>query len=302
MSISQYQAFIRTIELGNLTRAAEDLGYTQSGITHLLNSLESDCDLKLIVREKSGAYATADGEQLLPYFREICSVYEEMQEKLREIHRLEAGLVRIATFNSVSVQWLPGMLADFTGEHPNIEFRLMHGTSEECDDWIASGKVDCAFVCDTDSSKFPVYPLHDDPFMAVMPKDCELAAGKAVDIRKLVELPFIRLNDGLFIEDQEIIRIFRKYGLKPNVRFAETNDYAIAAMVEQGLGVSILPEMIVGRTGRNVAVRPLTTGDTRKIGIAVKNEKRINAATKEFIQCAQRWIGKRYGEAPGGDR
>ncbi len=299
MSISQYQAFIRTIELGNLTRAAEDLGYTQSGITHLLNSLESECDLKLIVREKSGAYATADGEQLLPYFREICGVYEEMQEKLREIHRLEAGLVRIATFNSVSVQWLPGMLADFTAEHPNIEFRLLHGTSEECDDWIASGKVDCAFVCYDKNIKYPLYPLHEDPFMAVMPKDCPLAEEETVDIAKLVELPFIRLNDGLFIEDQEIIQLFRKYGLKPNVRFAETNDYAIAAMVEQGLGVSILPEMIVGRTGRNIAVRPLTTRDTRRIGLIIKNEKRVNAATKEFIQCAQRWIEDRYGRIDG---
>ena len=70
-------------------------------------------------------------------------------------------------------------------------------------------------------------------------------------------------------------------------------------MVEQGLGVSILPEMIVGRTGRNIAVRPLTTRDTRRIGLIIKNEKRVNAATKEFIQCAQRWIEDRYGRIDG---
>ncbi|MBF1150623.1 MAG: LysR family transcriptional regulator, partial [[Eubacterium] sulci] len=87
MSISQYQAFLKTIELGNLTRAAEDLGYTQSGITHLLNSLESDCNLKLLVREKSGAYATADGEELMPYFEEICQSYDNLYRKLNDIHR-----------------------------------------------------------------------------------------------------------------------------------------------------------------------------------------------------------------------
>ena len=85
MSISQYQAFLKTIELGNLTRAAEDLGYTQSGITHLLNSLESDCNLKLLVREKSGAYATADGEELMPYFEEICQSYDNLSLR-RIIH------------------------------------------------------------------------------------------------------------------------------------------------------------------------------------------------------------------------
>ena len=76
MSISQYQAFLKTIELGNLTRAAEDLGYTQSGITHLLNSLESDCNLKLLVREKSGAYATADGEEIMLYVEAVWESYD----------------------------------------------------------------------------------------------------------------------------------------------------------------------------------------------------------------------------------
>ena len=101
MSLSQYQAFLKTIELGNLTRAAEDLGYTQSGITHLLNALEEKCDLKLIVREKSGAYATADGEEMMPYFQDICSAYDSMQTKLNEIHRLESGLIRISTFTEI---------------------------------------------------------------------------------------------------------------------------------------------------------------------------------------------------------
>ena len=238
MSISQYQAFLKTIELGNLTRAAEDLGYTQSGITHLLNSLESDCNLKLLVREKSGAYATADGEELMPYFEEICQSYDNLYRKLNDIHRLESGLIRISTFTSVSVQWLP------------------RG--------------------------------------AVVPADHPLAAEEKIAIDDLVKYDYIKLNDSSFSDVSEIAEVFNKHKVKPNVRFAEMNDYAVVAMVEKGLGVTLLPQMIVEKTSRNIAIRPLVSGEQRTLGIAVKNQNHLTASTKEFIKYTQEWVSEKY--------
>ena len=257
MSISQYQAFLKTIELGNLTRAAEDLGYTQSGITHLLNSLESDCNLKLLVREKSGAYATADGEELMPYFEEICQSYDNLYRKLNDIHRLESGLIRISTFTSVSVQWLPSIIAKFEKDYPLVRFELLHGSDVESEDWVRSGRVDCAFMSLSEETPFVTYPLHKDPMVAVVPADHPLAAEE-------------------------------------NVRFAEMNDYAVVAMVEKGLGVTLLPQMIVEKTSRNIAIRPLVSGEQRTLGIAVKNQNHLTASTKEFIKYTQEWVSEKY--------
>ena len=194
MSISQYQAFLKTIELGNLTRAAEDLGYTQSGITHLLNSLESDCNLKLLVREKSGAYATADGEELMPYFEEICQSYDNLYRKLNDIHRLESGLIRISTFTSVSVQWLPSIIAKFEKDYPLVRFELLHGSDVESEDWVRSGRVDCAFMSLSEEPPFVTYPLHKDPMVAVVPADHPLAAEEKIAIDDLVKYDYIKLS------------------------------------------------------------------------------------------------------------
>ena len=127
MSISQYEAFLKTIELGSLTKAAESLGYTQSGISHMLNALENECGLKLLVRDRSGVRITSDGQQLLPYFQGICNGQHDLSQKINEIHRLESGLVRVGTFTSVSAQWLPGMIKRFREDYPKIKFELLHG-------------------------------------------------------------------------------------------------------------------------------------------------------------------------------
>ena len=294
MSISQYQAFLKTIELGNLTRAAEDLGYTQSGITHLLNSLESDCNLKLLVREKSGAYATADGEELMPYFEEICQSYDNLYRKLNDIHRLESGLIRISTFTSVSVQWLPSIIAKFEKDYPLVRFELLHGSDIESEDWVRSGRVDCAFMSLSEETPFVTYPLHKDPMVAVVPADHPLAAEEKIAIDDLVKYDYIKLNDSSFSDVSEIAEVFNKHKVKPNVRFAEMNDYAVVAMVEKGLGVTLLPQMIVEKTSRNIAIRPLVSGEQRTLGIAVKNQNHLTASTKEFIQYKQEWVSEKY--------
>ncbi len=294
MSLSQYQAFLKTIELGNLTRAAEDLGYTQSGITHLLNALEDDCGLKLLVREKSGAYATSDGEMLIPYFEEICRSYDSLKSKLYAMRKLESGLVRIATFTSVSVQWLPGIIAAYVEDHPQVEFQLLQGTTEENMEWLKRGKVDCSFVSSIEGSSFPTFKLHSDPLVAVVPEGHELASQRTISVTDLARYPYIKLTEGTYTETKEIEDVFLRHNARPKVRFAEMNDYAVVAMVEKNLGVTLLPQMLVWKTTRKLAVRPLTSGEDRILGIAVKNIDQMNEATREFIKYAQRWVAQKY--------
>lgn len=296
MSLSQCRAFIKTIELGNLTRAAESLGYTQSGITHLLNSLETECGMKLLVREKSGAYPTADGEQLKPYIEEITQAYDNFEKKLSEIRNLETGLIRVATFTSVSVQWLPGIIANFEQDHPQVQFELMHDIDGTSAEWLRTGKVDCAFVSTNDALDFPTYELHKDPIVAVVPEDHPLAAEDEIAIEDLAEYPYIRLDDGTFREAGEISEIFHKHNVTPKVRFSEMNDYAVVAMVEQGLGVTILPQMIVYKTSRKIAVKPLKSSEERTLGLAVKNPEQLPLSTREFIRYTQDWVKKKYSD------
>lgn len=290
MSLSQYKAYLACIENGSLTRAAEELGYTQSGVTHLLNALEDTCNLKLLVRDKKKAYPTADGEVLIPYFQEIVEAYDRLESRLNEIHRLDAGLIRLACFTSVSVQWLPGIIADYTAAHPGVELKLYHGTSHENAEWIRAGKVDCAFVTMAEQFEFPVFKLHADPMVAIMPKSHPLAKEQAVRVEDLVQYPYIEILDDIAYETGDAQNIFLSHGVKPKVRFSESNDYAVVAMVEKGLGVSLLPQMLVRKTSRDLAIRPLASGEERVIGLAVRSEERMPPSTAAFIQYAKEWV------------
>ena len=130
--------------------------------------------------------------------------------------------------------------------------------------------------------------------VAVVPADHPLAAEEKIAIDDLVKYDYIKLNDSSFSDVSEIAEVFNKHKVKPNVRFAEMNDYAVVAMVEKGLGVTLLPQMIVEKTSRNIAIRPLVSGEQRTLGIAVKNQNHLTASTKEFIKYTQEWVSEKY--------
>lgn len=86
MSIYKYDAFLKTIEFGSITKAAEELGYTQPGLSHVLSSLETDLGVKNLFRDRSGVYLNQTGEDLIPYIRTVCEAENQLRKKISEIH------------------------------------------------------------------------------------------------------------------------------------------------------------------------------------------------------------------------
>lgn len=291
--ISQYQAFIKTIELGSLTRAAEALGYTQSGVTHLLDSLEKDCGLRLLLRDKAGVSITSEGRQLLPFFQALCAESHRLDEKINEIHRLESGLVRVGTFNSASAQWLPGIISKFRRAYPKIQFELHHGTNVQNMAWAESGRVDCSFVIMPAVGKLQTIFLRRDPIVAVLPEGHPLCGERVFPLAELAKQPYVELYEG--VED-EMSAVFTTNHLTPNTQFVESDDYAVIAMVEQGLGISVLPQLVLKGTSRRVVGKQLEVPAFRDLGVAFRDEKLLTNSAKRFLEYVRRWIKEEYGE------
>ncbi len=293
MSFSQYEALIKTIELGSLTRAAESLGYTQSGISHMLNSLENELGVKLLIRDRMGIRITSDGIQLLPYFHSVCSSQYTLNTKVQELQRLECGLVRVGTFTSVSGQWLPGILKKFRDDFPKIQFELLHGTNKDNEEWLVSGRIDCAFIRQPTDQNYVSIFLRKDPILAILPKHHELAGKTKFPVSALSKYPYIRLDDGI---NDEMSEIFEKTHITPATQFVVKDDYAIIAMVDSGLGISILPELMLKNSMLKVVRKPLDVPAYRNIAIAFKNQKSLSAITQRFMEYAQLWVQEEYGE------
>lgn len=287
MSINKYEVLLKVVELGSLTKAAEVLGFTQSGISHTISSLESEFGFSLLLRNRSGVKLTVNGEQVLQPIREILKWNEQLKQQVADIHGLETGTITIGTFTSVSVHWLPGMIKQFRQAYPYIEFKLMEGGYLEIEQWIEAGVIDFGFISLPTREKFEVFPLKQDRMLAILSKEHPLCNAPYMPLAQIAHEDFIIPKPG---SDYDVRRVLERAGIKPNIKFSAGDDYAIIAMVENGLGISILPELVITRQKHNVAVLELEERSFRSLGIAVHDLKYASPATKRFLKYVQTWL------------
>lgn len=281
MSIQKYKSFLKAVETGSFTKAAEVLDYSQSGISRMINDLEQEWDVTLLERGKSGIRLTSDGLEILPYIQKICYDYERLQMKVDEINGIQSGLIRIGTFSSVATHWLPNIIREFQKDYPNIEYELLLGDYTEIEEWIQTGRVDCGFLRLPTKTDLETIFLEDDKLMAIIPENHSLKDCENFPVKALCDEPFMLLEKG---DKAEISEIFERNNLTPNVRFATWDDYAVMSMVESGLGLSILPQLIMKRVPYKVLAKELDVPAYRKIGLALKDKKTASVAVKRFIE------------------
>ena len=288
MNISKYQIFLKVVSCGSFSKAAEALSFTQYGISHAINSLENELGVMLLSRNRGGVVLTADGRAVLPKIEKLCAAHHSLMQTVEGLKDMDSGLVKIATFSSVSAQWLPGILKSFGEIYPNIEFDVITSDFyEQVEEWILKGTVDCGFLRLPSVKRLHTYALHQDVLQIILPCDHPLAGRDPFPTEALATEPFIQLEEG---EDYEIRAAFDEMGVRPHVKYTAREDRTILAMVSKGLGISLLPELMVRHSPYPVtACRPPMTF-YRNIGIAVKDEKALSASTQRFVSYVRGWV------------
>ena len=184
MSIRKYIAYLRTVETGSITQAANELGYTQSAVSKMISDLEQDWQVKLLTRNHSGIEISSDGMVLLPTIREIVKDYED----------------------------LPEILKDFHQRYPNIQIQLLTGEYYEISEWLRRGAIDCGFLVTPVSNDFEPTPILHDTMVAILPQDHPMAHAPVFPLEQLPHETFVRLME---MEDYEFNRILDQYNVHP---------------------------------------------------------------------------------------
>lgn len=281
MNIQKYLAFVKAVEYGSFTKAADALNYTQSGISRMINDLESEWGVSLLERGRSGISLTSDGTKLLPQLKRICNEHEILKMQVEDLHNIQSGIIRIGTFSSVATHWLPNMIKLFKKDYPNIYFELLLGDYTEIENWIIEGRVDFGFLRLPTKPELDTIFLEEDRLLVVIPQDHLYADCNKFPIKELLNSPFMLLEKGA---KAEISEIFEKHQITPIIDFTTWDDYAIMSMVESGLGISILPELILRRIPYKVIAKELEVPAFRKIGIAMREQKSLSLASKSFLE------------------
>lgn len=280
--MNRYIALQKIVELGSFSKAAEALGYTQSGMSQMIASLEDELSIKLLNRYRTGAKLTLEGAELYPYLERAVYQYLAAQEKAKEIRGLETGVIRMGTLASISAHWLPELLKDFQTDYPNVEFVIHQGDYTSIQEWIKTGAVDFGFVNPDAVNGIETIFIKEGAMSAVLPPAHPLANEAAVPLEALASEPFILLEEGHYYEPLEA---FKAVGVSPNIKYTIHDDYGIMTMVEAGLGVSILADLILHRTNYQIALRPTLPPITRTIAIGYKDKSSLPMASKRFIEC-----------------
>lgn len=289
MNVSQYEALLKAIETGTLSQAAEELGYSQSGLTRALNALEEQFGFRILIRDRSGVRLTVEGQLLLPHIRTVLYDQYRLEECVNEINGLKSGLIRIGTFNSVSAQWLPGMIRKFHADYPAIRFELVHGTNAQIEEWTCSGRVDIGFIKYPPDAEMDSEFLYRDPLVSIFAAEDPHAEQSSFSLRELPDLPYIALNEGV---DDEITAVLAANGIVPDTRFVESDDHAVVAMVEQGLGTSLMSMMMIQGFSRRITAVPLDPPAWRDLGVGFRDRKSLSRAASAFLQCIRQWLSE----------
>ena len=290
MSVNKYQMFLKTVECGSFSKAAAEMSFTQSAVSHAVQALENELNITLLSRNRGGVVLTADGRALLPRIEKLCAAHHELMQSAAELNGMDAGFVRVATFSSVSAQWLPSILKSFGERYPNIEFEVVTGDYYgQSEDWLLQGKVDCGFLRLPSVKHLQTYALYRDELQVILPCGHPLADSDPFPAASLSTEPFIFLEEG---QDYEISAALDKMGIRPNVKYTAREDRTMLAMVSKGLGISLLPELMVRHSPYPVVACRAPERFYRNIGIAVKDKKALSAATRRFVDYVRGWVAE----------
>lgn len=284
MENSKYRAFLCSAELGSFTKASKKLNYTPSGISQLVNALEYELGFPLFHRNKKGVKLTENGNKIIPVIRSLIQYENHLNQLAAEISGLNTGSVTIAAYSSISSHWLPAVIKEFKELYPQIEIHLMEGIRQEVDQWLSEKRADVAFLSYKEPMHYEWFPLAEDAMVAILPKNHPLADQKSYPIHLCQNEQFIMPAFG---KDDDVTNLLEQYELSPEIVFSTLENFATMTMVECGLGMSIMNELITKRWECDIRKLPLDPPQHITLGIAVHSFENSSPAVRKFISLAR---------------
>ena len=283
-------AFIEAARSGSLSRAAAELGYTQSGLTQMMNSLEFELGCALVVRSYNGVRLTTTGEQLFPFIEDAAASLKRLRDEASQSAAGQTKPIRIGVFPSISKSWLPYILKEYKKKYPGSQVKIVVG-GYDIPNWLDDDIIDLALIEESMRANYKWLPLCEDVYYAIVPRDCELASQKRVTVEELLRFPFI-MSDISELKAQ-FRPLLLKGRLREDIQITSVDDAALLSLVEQGLGVTVLPELALKDCSKLVTVLPLDPPLKRTVGIVMPRSARKQVSDfVDFVKTLSLPAGK----------
>ena len=219
---------------------------------------------------------------MFPMIQDVLRSGEILEQEIRRINIRREETIRVAAYASIAMHWLPEIIQRFRDNHPDVTVDIQMGSVEEVYRWVREDKVDMCFASRQEGINLEWTHLRDDPLLVILPPDYDLRGCDSLHIRCLQGMDFLMPSLGFHLD------IMRALGdVQPNIRETQVSDSVIISMVEHGLGVSVLSELVLKGRRDNVVAVPMDPPAVRELGIAVRSKKELRPMARRFITEAR---------------
>lgn len=277
MDDKKLRAMLAVVRTGSFSRAAEEIGYTQSGMTQMMNSLENEFGCPLFVRGFNGVTLTPEGKRLLPYVEDVNRAMDHLRDEIDQISGGAQRPLRIGAYASISKNWLPPVIKAYRSEHPEVSIELRVG-ADEIPDWLDANAIDLALVDDSRKRGYRWIPLHEEALLAVAPLNTEFDGRESVTLEELAAHPFIMAPLNQLKSSSGVMPDFSAH---EKIMLDSADDAILLSLVEQGLGVTVLPELAIRGRDARVRILPLDPPLCWELGLVLP--KTVNSTVSEFV-------------------
>ena len=295
MDTKKIKALLVALDRGSLSSAAGELGYTQSGLTHMMNSLEDELGLNILVRSKQGVSLTGAGQALLPDLLALYQAAEALEESAEQLRERSYSTLRLGAYSSISRHWLPSILSAFQRMSPDMEVSVTMSSIKDIYDAVKGGSLDCAIVSRQASlmQGLTWIPLRDDELLAILPADYDEEGFFPVD--KFSGTDFLMPSSGFELDINPVFAA-APGKIVPRIKYTNLDDDTLVSMVAHGLGITILSRLVMQSVTAEVKALPLSPAAYRSLGLIMSERHQNDRNVKRLIRCAQDTVERMYSK------
>lgn len=290
MTLLSYQIFQTVVEQGSFQKAAEVMNLTPSAISHSISNAEKELGFPLFNRNKNGVTLTSYGENLQPYILTVLNSDIKLQQAIHEFNGLTNGSVKIGTFSSFCCSFISDLVRGFKEQHQNIEITIYQGTYDDVYTWLKTGVVDIGFLSESSHKDLDFHSLYEDELLCIVPKGFHTKHRKYIDISEIADKSFVSQHEST---DADIQNVFHKYNLHIKSSCHVVDDLSTVAMVAAGLGIGVMPQLVMQNIPYEVDHYSFHPAEYRTIGICTQNTDLMAPAVKSMFHYTKEFFSKR---------
>jgi len=286
MDIKQLSYFVEVAKQKNFTKASNILHLTQPTLSKMVKSLEDELEVELIDRSSRKIELTDAGEIVFEQGQKILASIDEVSLLLYDLMNLKKGKIKIGIPPLIGVLFFPEIIKGFQDLYPGVTIQLIEVGANKVKALVEDGEIDLGVVVlPVEADRFNVIPFVSEEMQLFVHSTHPIASQTEISLERTHEESFILFNEAFMLHDK-IIEECIKAGFTPNVSYESSQWDFIVALVEQNIGVAILPQPIEKKINHETvkAIKITNPVIPWELGVILKKDRYVSYITREFLR------------------